>query len=244
MSSDPILITGVGRRAGLHLAKRFLERGLPVIGTYRSERESLQQLEQLEQLEQLGAELFRCDFNDETQLEKFILSVKSRFNSLRAIIHNASDWLPDNADIPATEILQRMMQVHVSAPYQLNLELAPLLQATTHAHADIVHIGDYVSSRGSQKHIAYAASKVAQDCLTMSFSDKFSPKIKVNSIAPALIMFNDGDSEDYSEKTLNKSLMKREAGLDEFSHAVDYLLDSQYVTGRVMPLDGGRHLVQ
>lgn len=238
MNEEPILITGVGKRAGLHLARTFLDRGLAVIGTYRTDRHSLKVLKQK------GAELYNCDFNDERQFDLFIDTVKLKHGSLRAVIHNASDWLPDDAKIPAPEIMQRMMQIHVSVPYQLNLAFAPLLQATQHDHADIVHVGDFVSSRGSKKHIAYAASKAAQDCLTMSFSAKLSPKVKVNSVAPALIMFNENDSDVYREKTLNKSLMKREAGLDEFSHAIDYLLDSNYVTGRVLPLDGGRHLVQ
>ena len=40
-----------------------------------------------------------------------------------------------------------------------------------------------------------------------------------------------------------KKLMQREGGLDEMQHQVDYLLDSQYVTGRIIHMDGGRHLV-
>ena len=135
-----------------------------------------------------------------------------------------------------------MMQVHVNAPYQLNLSLTPLLQQTSADHADIVHVGDYVSTRGSRKHIAYAASKAAQDNLTLSFSASLAPRIKVNSIAPALVIFNEDDDEQYREKARRKSLMQREAGLDEFQRTVDYLLDSVYVTGRVLHMDGGRHL--
>ena len=89
-----------------------------------------------------------------------------------------------------------MMQVHVSAPYRINLALAPLLQAFPGDCSDIIHVGDYVSSRGSSKHIAYAASKAAQDNLTFSFSARLAPKVKVNSIAPALVAFNEGDDED------------------------------------------------
>ena len=66
--------------------------------------------------------------------------------------------------------MQRMMRVHVHGPYQLNLLLAPLLQASTSSHSDIIHLGDYVSARGSRNHIAYAASKAAQDNLTCSFA--------------------------------------------------------------------------
>jgi dihydromonapterin reductase/dihydrofolate reductase len=117
-----------------------------------------------------------------------------------------------------------------------------LLLACREPHADIIHIGDYVSSRGSRKHIAYAASKAAQDNLTYSFAAKLAPKVKVNSLAPALLLFNEDDPADYREKALAKSLMRREGGLDELQQAVDYLMGSRYVTGRILPLDGGRHL--
>lgn len=236
MKREPILITGVGKRLGLQLALTYLARGIPVIGTYRNERPGLKPLQEL------GATLYHCDFNDESQPQALIDSINSRHNRLRALIHNASDWMADDDVLPSGEIARRMMQVHVIAPYQLNLSLTPLLEASESRYADIVHVGDYVSSRGSRKHIAYAASKAAQDNLTFSFSAKLAPKVKVNSLAPALMVFNDEDDEAYRAKAVRKSLMEREGGVSEFQRAIDYLLDSEYVTGRVLPIDGGRHL--
>ncbi|MEL7448799.1 MAG: dihydromonapterin reductase [Pseudomonadota bacterium] len=232
---NPILITGVGQRVGLHLARTFIGRGQPVIGTFRTRRSSI------DELAELGVELHACDFYEPAQVQALIDAVAARHTRLRAIIHNASDWLPDTADHAPEEILNRMMAVHVAAPYRINLGLAEQLRAG--APADIVHLGDYVSGRGSKKHIAYAASKAAQDNLTLSFAAKLAPDVKVNSIAPALVLFNEHDDDAYREKTLKKSLMRREGGLDEMQHQVDYLLDSQYVTGRIIPMDGGRHLV-
>ena len=234
---DPVLITGAGKRVGLHLALNFLARGMPVIGTYRTEYAAL------DDLREKGAILYRCDFNDQAQIDWLIETLLMSHKHLRAIIHNASEWLPDNADVPAAEIIQRMLQIHVSAPYQLNRALEGLLKDCNDEYADIIHISDYVSSRGSRKHSAYAASKAAMDNLTLSDSVRLAPKVKVNSIAPALVLFNDNDDKAYREKTLKKSLMQREGGLDEFQHAVDYLMNSHYVTGRILPMDGGRHLL-
>ena len=236
MSADPVFISGVARRVGLHLARTFLERGLPVIGTYRSERP------ELEELARLGAELHHCDFYDEHQVDLLCRTLPQKHASLRALIHNASDWIAEDGGLAPADTMWRMMQVHVRAPYQLNLALEPSLRATLAAHADIIHIGDYVSTRGSRKHIAYAASKAAQDNLTLSFAARLAPAVKVNSIAPALILFNEDDGADYRAKALKKSLVQREGGLEEFQQTVDYLLESRYVTGRVLHLDGGRHL--
>jgi dihydromonapterin reductase/dihydrofolate reductase len=234
----PILITGVGRRVGLHLAHQFLARGRPVIGTFRSRHESL------ESLEAAGARLEACDFEREGDVERLIDAVRSDTPRLRAIIHNASDWLPERDDTPARTVFERMMRVHAGVPYELNLALRGALEAQAAAGepADIIHIGDYVSGRGSRKHIAYAASKAAQDNLTLSFAALLAPGVKVNSIAPALVLFNEHDDAAYREKTLAKSLLRREGGLEEMQHQVDYLLDSTYVTGRIIAMDGGRHL--
>ena len=236
MKENAVLITGVGKRVGLHLARNFLARGTQVIGTYRSEYPSL------DELREKGADLYACNFYDASQVQDLIETLRSNYSSLRAVIHNASDWMGDKLEDSEAESMDRMMKIHVSTPYRMNLALEDLLKCCPNSHADIIHIGDYVSSRGSKKHIAYAASKAAQDNLTLSFAAKLAPEIKVNSIAPALVLFNEEDDAAYRQKTLKKNLLQREAGLDEVQHSVDYLMDSQYVTGRVLPLDGGRHL--
>ena len=66
MIADPILITGVGRRAGFHVARAFLQRGMPVIGTYRT------WYPRLEELEQLGADLYHCDFDRQDEVDLLI----------------------------------------------------------------------------------------------------------------------------------------------------------------------------
>ena len=55
-------------------------------------------------------------------------------------------------------------------------------------------------------------------------------------------MFNEGDDDAYRRKARNKNLMQREGGVDELQRAVDYLMESEFITGRVLPLDGGRHV--
>lgn len=236
MTADPTLITGVGRRAGFHIARAFLERGMSVIGTFRT------RYPRLEELKRLGADLHRCDFDKPDEVARLISDVRTRHKRLRGIIHNASGWISDDEGMPADQIIEKMMRVHANVPYQLNYALTPLLQACSDSHADIIHIGDYVSSRGSKGHIAYAASKAAQDNLTLSFAARLAPKVKVNSLAPALLKFNEDDDPDYRKKVAGKSLMQREGGWDELQHAIDYLFASRYVTGRVLPVDGGRHL--
>lgn len=237
-----VLITGVGKRIGYALAKHFLARGDHVIGTYRSHYDSI------EQLRKLGATLVQCDLTDAVAIAHLIEQVNAS-TRLDCIIHNASDWLPDNSGLSASETINRMMQIHVNAPYEINLALADLLTATAQltpesiGASNIIHITDYVAEKGSKKHIAYAASKAALHNLTLSFAAKLAPHVKVNSIAPAMILFNEHDDEAYKVKALAKAVLPKEAGNSEIITLVEYLQSSHYVTGRSYAVDGGRHLV-
>lgn len=235
-SSAPILITGIGKRIGLGLTRHFVSKGIPVIGTYRTEYPVLGELKQL------GVELHQCNFYEQSNVDSFLLAIKSSHDCLRAIIHNASDWMPESAELAPSDIMSNMMQVHVNVPYQINLALKDLLLSDSGRPADIIHFTDYVSDKGSKKHIAYAASKAALSNMTLSFAAALAPDVKVNAIAPALVLFNDADHDEYKKKAVKKALIEKEGGMQEVISAVEYLLSSTYVTGRTMHLDGGRHL--
>ncbi|MBR9727992.1 dihydromonapterin reductase [Shewanella intestini] len=236
--SRTILITGVGKRIGFALASYFLEQGHKVLGTYRTHYPSI------EQLAQRGATLIQCELTDDNAIAALIKQAQTMDN-LDTIIHNASDWLPDNAhNMSPSQIMQQMMQVHVGAPYQINLALAAKLKqdANDIGGSSIIHFTDYVAEKGSKKHMAYAASKAALHNLTLSFASLLAPQVTVNSIAPAMILFNEHDDDAYKVNALAKAILPKEAGLEEIVQLVEYLRNSQYVTGRSYAVDGGRHL--
>lgn len=233
-ANAPILITGAGQRIGLHCAERLLDAGQPVIITYRTLRPGV------DRLRERGATALLADFSGVDGIMAFIQALRERTQTLRAIVHNASDWHREDAGREA-EVFQRMFEVHMLAPYLINLHCADLLRHG--GPADIVHISDDVTRVGSRKHIAYAASKAGLDNLTQSFAASLAPAIKVNGIAPALIQFNEGDDEAYRRKALAKSALGIEPGAEVIYQSLRYLLDNPYVTGTTLAVNGGRHLV-
>lgn len=232
-TNAPILIPGAGQRVGLHCAERLLDEGQPVIFSYRSERPGVQALRER------GAVGVFADFSTEAGILAFIAELNSHTQSLRAIIHNASAWV---AEAPGDEsrAFTDMFSVHMLAPYLINLHCSPLLQRST--PADIVHISDDVVRKGSRQHIAYCATKAGLDSLTLSFAAQFAPLIKVNGIAPAMVMFNEGDDAAYRTKVLAKSALGIEPGPEVIYQSVRYLLDNPYVTGTTLTVNGGRHI--
>ncbi|QXZ13388.1 dihydromonapterin reductase [Pseudomonas sp. AO-1] len=233
ISSAPILITGAGQRVGLHCAQRLLEDGHQVIFTYRRERPGVQALQDL------GAIGVFADFSSEAAILAFIDELKTHTDRLRAIVHNASEWLAETPGNEA-EAFQRMLNVHLLAPYLINLHCADLLKRST--PADIIHISDDVTRKGSSKHIGYCASKAGLDSLTLSFAARYAPAIKVNGIAPALLLFNPDDDAAYRAKALAKSALGIEPGSEVIYQSLRYLLDNPYVTGTTLTVNGGRHV--
>ncbi len=242
-----VIITGVGQRLGLYLADYFIDKQYQVIGTYRTERPSI------ERLRSNGAELHQVDFYQQQQTQLFINSVIKNHETVDCLIHNASDWHDDKDDLDFSDyhqIFSNMMTIHAEVPYQLNLAFKSLLtehklsssSESIKQYTDIIHISDYVAFKGSKKHVAYAASKAALENLTLSFAQRYSPHIKVNSIAPALLAFNEDDDDSYKVKARNKSLLQTGGSFAEAINTVEWLMNSQYVTGRTIHLDGGRHL--
>ncbi|UFH48628.1 dihydromonapterin reductase [Pseudomonas sp. KNUC1026] len=229
----PILITGAAQRVGLHCALSLLAEGQPVIASYRSERPGLAELHDA------GATLIQSDLSSEAGIEAFIEALKACTPGLRAIVHNASAWLPEHAGQEA-EVMAQLFNVHVMAPYLINLKAETLLRHG--GSADIIHISDDVTRKGSAKHIAYCASKAALESLTLSFAARLAPHIRVNGIAPAMVMFNEQDDAAYRERTLAKAALPIEPGPQVIYQSLRYLLDTPYVTGTTLAVNGGRHL--
>jgi len=233
--TSPILITGAGQRIGLAIAHHLLLQGYKLILSYRTRHA------EITELESLGAICIQADFIDDQSISHFIEQLKQQTQSLRGIIHNASSWDCEKNTNNFARLFDDMMRIHAKVPYLINLACSGLLTSNK-GTADIVHLTDYVVETGSPKHIAYAASKTALDNMTKSFASQLAPKIKVNAIAPSLIIFNQNDSEEYKAKTLKKSLMEIEPGSKEILNCLDMLLTSSYITGRTIQVDGGRHL--
>jgi dihydromonapterin reductase/dihydrofolate reductase len=239
----PIIITGGGQRLGLATALALHSELTPVLITYRNNTSNLNQLEAA------GVITVHADLSTTEAVLDFTNTIKKQYSSVRAVIHNASEWLSESKsdDTNPDIIFDKMMHIHAKVPYLINNELAPLLnnfaKKSESSTADIIHMTDFIVEKGSKKHIAYAASKAALHNLTLSFSAQLAPLVKVNAIAPALLMFNENDNTEYRQKALKKSLMQVAPGEQEGVKAIRYILDSDYITGRTLSIDGGRNLV-
>jgi dihydromonapterin reductase/dihydrofolate reductase len=232
--TDPILITGGATRLGFALANYYLNHGQSVVITYRGPRP------QVEQLTDQGALCVQADFSTDVGVYAAAQELQDKCPVLNSIVHNASSWFTDPGGRQNLDHLALMMRVHVGAPMVLTEMLAPALLGSD--NPSVIHLSDHVANRGSDQHMAYAASKSAMLNLTKSQAKKYAPDIRVNALCPALLEFRDKDDAAYRERTVAKSALKIVPGFDVAIEAVCYLQSNRYTTGSILPLDGGRPL--
>src|SRR5690554_1272473 len=183
MSASPILITGGAQRLGRHCAERLVDDGHPVIISYRRERP------ELAALRERGIVTLAADFSTEAGILDFLARLKTETSSLRAIVHNASDWAPDSTGPEAGATFERLFRIHMLAPYLINLHARELLERCSEPQRDIVHMTDYVVQKGSKKHAAYAATKAGLVNLTRMMSllgEVDRPELLYRSYTPGL----------------------------------------------------------
>ena len=234
---DAILVTGAGRRIGLHIATRLLDEGHAVIAHYRSPTP------ELTELAGRGAVCIQADLADAGQVRELAASILRTTASLRAIIHNASDFARTSSDMDeALDQMERFMAIHVSAPYALNTLLKARLEATSAKLADIIQITDIFADRPNPVFDVYCASKAASQNLALSFARRLAPRIKSNIIQPGPVLFKEWHGPEARESVLKETPLGVEGGVDPIWIAVRGLLDNPYQTGSVIQVDGGRRL--
>lgn len=239
-SGRTLLITGVSRRIGAHLAAHYLARGDRVIGTYR------QETAELANLREQGLHAIRIDLTDTAALSGLIDDIAAYTDRLDAIVHNASIWPSDNDCASQPELITQLYQLHVTTPVQLTLALQHRLPAPSldgRATRTVVFLTDTKVSAGSDGHLHYLSSKAAADSAMRSLAISLAPHTRVNAIAPGLILFHEQDSTEKRANRLAKNLLPFEPGAEVIAESMDYLLDCSAVTGITLPVDCGLNLL-
>lgn len=231
-----LLITGVGRRVGAHLAAHYLALGNRVIGTYR------QRTEEVDRLESQGMLAFSGDLTNPDEIAGLVDFIQNHTRILDAVIHNASVWYSDAdcARVPAR--VHELYQIHVTAPVTLSEQLQSALPAESvdgQAGRLIVFITDARCQRGEDDHLHYMASKAAAESAARSLALKFAPHTRVNTIAPGLILFQPKDPTDKRVERLEKNLLPFEPGSIAIAQTLDYLLACPAVDAARMTVDCG-----
>ena len=239
LSGKTVIITGGGVRLGKAMALAIARDGGDVVLHYNHSREPAEQVQS--QIQAMGrkAQLIQVDLGDPDQVSKLILEARS-FAPLYGLVNSAAIFQPLDLASTSLDDWEKHMMVNLTAPFLLSQSFASELEAGEEGR--IVNILDWRVLRPSSDHFPYTISKAALAALTRSLAVALAPSITVNGLAfGAILPPSDGAQTD---NILENVPAGRWADLDEVGKTLLFLLNGpSYITGEIIHLDGGRHLI-
>jgi len=170
----------------------------------------------------------------------FLFSMVDEMNAPLSVVVNSAAIMPIGD--------ARHMELHDwDAAIHLNLR-APFLISQRAASRMItggliVNITDIGAQKAWSRYPAYTVSKAALESLTKTLARAFAPAIRVNAIAPGLVLPSDVVTEEQWSHLVERLPLKRPATLDEITSSLEFLIKNEYITGQTIVVDGGYSLI-
>ena len=233
-----VLITGAARRIGKAMCFSFSSLGYNIALHYHHSQNDAKKL--AERIKQKGGicQLFPCDLSQQAQTDQLIQNVLKRFAGLDVLINNASIFVPSSLKSLDYTSLHRHFAINFQAPYILTSRFARHCRK-----GNIINILDTHIVNNATRHAAYLLSKKALHELTKLSAVALAPHIRVNAISPGLILPPVTEKSDYLDRRAQRIPLKQKGSVDQITQTVTFLLNNPYLTGEVIFVDGGEHLV-
>ena len=134
---------------------------------------------------------------------------------------------------------KRTRHTNATVPLLLIKALKPLLEDSGGC---VINISDSEVSSGIPDYSLYTAAKAALESLTKSLAKELAPYVRINAIAPGIILWPEASalSEEKKAEIVNKTALGRVGEPDDIASAAYLLYKSTYMTGQVLKIDGGR----
>jgi NAD(P)-dependent dehydrogenase (short-subunit alcohol dehydrogenase family) len=245
LGGQTILITGGARRIGHFLSLYLAGQGANIIIHHSNSGQAA--AETVAEIERMGRQawIIQADFNDPAQTAS-VIEQACRFGSLTALVNSAAIFEPLTMAETTLADWQMHLNINLTAPFLLSQSFARCLPAGEKGR--IVNLLDWRALRPGKDHFPYTVSKSALAAMTRSLALALAPDICVNGVALGAIL-PPSDAATSNGAPLSDAILKsvpagRWAELEEVGKTISFLISGpEYITGEILHLDGGRHLV-
>jgi NAD(P)-dependent dehydrogenase (short-subunit alcohol dehydrogenase family) len=242
MKHETVLITGAGQRLGRAMALAVAARGHGVALHYNASATAAEAL--ADDIRRTGgkAATLQADLSDLAAVAGLLPAATQALGPVTILVNNASAFANDSVEGMTTDGWRRHMAVNAEAPVFLAQAFAAVLPAE--CDGLIVNMLDEAVLRPGPTFFSYTVSKAALATATEMLAQALAPRVRVNGIAPGLILNSGHPTQTAFERAHRNTLLERGPGADAIVQALLYLMDADTVTGQVLYVDAGRHLMQ
>jgi len=235
------LITGGAARIGAQIVKTLHHNQFNIIIHCNQSKDKAQLLcDELNSIRANSAEIVSGNLNNIDELDSLVSSIES----IDLLVNNASVFYPKSVEDSEMKDWDDVININLKAPFFLSKGLSKTLSKND---GSIINIIDIHSERPLKKHAIYNISKAGLKMLTQTLAKELAPRIRVNGVSPGSILWPQDSaeiSEDDKNLMLERIALHRQGSPQDIADTVLFLANSNYITGQIINIDGGRTLNQ
>lgn len=238
-----VLVTGSGkRRVGSVVADALARRGYAVAVHFRTSEAEAEQTAAELRTHGVDVATFQADLADETAVRRLVSEVLARFGRIDVLVNCAAVWQSKPLEDVTAADVRFHFDTNALGTFLMGQHVG--LQMVKQADGGaIVNIGDWAEVRPYRNYAAYFPSKGAVTAITKTLAVELgtrNPKVRVNQISPGPVMLPPDLPEAEKREAIDATLVKREGSPANVAAAVLSLVENDFITGAVLPVDGGR----
>ena len=240
MREKTVFITGGAKRIGASMANYFHERNYKVVFHYNKSKEEAENLtRKLNEKEADSCFAIQSDFCSQDSIESTVSEFYKVSEKIDVLINNASSFYPTPLQDATAEQWNDLLNTNITTPLFLIQGFQEGLKKT---RGSVINISDSLAPRGIKNFSLYSSAKGALETLTKSLAKELAPEVRINAVAPGIILWPENGEIDEEEKNniLKKVDLGRAGNPMDISSAVYFLTGENYITGQTLRVDGGR----
>lgn len=241
--ADRVLVTGGAQRLGAELVRAFASAGWEVWCHYQHSAGQASELQS--ELRQAGwaVETVRADLSRQDDVLGMVQEIERRGGPLRAVVNNASQFLPDTGIDFDPALARSMLEVNLIAPMLLGRELARQVHRSPVADACVIHVLDQKVYNLNPDYFSYTTSKLALERVVALQAQALAPSVRVCGVAPGLMYLSGPQDGANFERASRINLLRRPIAPGDVARACLFLAGTPSITGTTLSVDNGQHLV-
>jgi NAD(P)-dependent dehydrogenase (short-subunit alcohol dehydrogenase family) len=236
-----VLITGAAKRIGRAIALDFARQGWRIGVHYNSAETDAQAL--VAEIRRSGgqAEMFGADLNDAVAVTGLVPACTAALGAPKCLVNSASLFQEDHVGTLSARLWDQHQAINLRAPVFLAQAMADALPAET--NGTIINIIDQRVWRPTPEFFSYSVSKSALWQATRMLAQALAPRIRVNAIAPGPTLQSIHQTPEQFAAEQAGTLLGRGTNPEEIAQTIRFILSAPAMTGQMIALDGGQHLV-
>ncbi len=236
-----VLVTGAAKRLGRAIALDLARHGWNLAIHYHTSEKEARATEADARTAGVKVTLLKADFMHEAETEALVKRAVAELGPLSALVNSASMFENDDWYSVSRESWDKHIETNLRAPFVLAQEFAR--QLPRDVPGAIVNLIDQRVLKPTPQFISYSLSKAGLFWLNTTLAQALAPRIRVNAVGPGPTIINVRQSQADFNRQREATVLGRGAEPQDVCDAVRYLLEAQSVTGQMIAVDGGQHLI-